>query len=81
MEKCFLALQITGSECCIHELAGYPRCAAEVTVHFMVNGAGLQNIWFAPSDFETVGAREGHTNERYYIIYLDICMVFENCGR
>ena len=27
-------------------LAGYPRCATQLTVHFTVNDAGLKNIWF-----------------------------------
>ena len=34
--------------------------------------AGLENIWFVVSNFETVGARGRHTNILYYFIYLDI---------
>ena len=33
--------------------------------------AGLENVWFVGSNFETVGARRGHTNKLYYFICLD----------
>ena len=28
------------------EQTGYTVCAADLTVHFIFNGAGLENIWF-----------------------------------
>ena len=49
----------------------YPRCAAESTVHFMVIGAGLVNIWCVGSNYENCGRqRRTYKQTLLYIVRL-----------